>query len=68
MEKWKRGIPVLPGRYVCVVDDPHQGVVIMHHVLVNNHRDAVVVDDNRKYLIDKKNIRAYKSEIRKDQQ
>ena len=68
MEKWKRGIPVLPGRYVCVVDDPHQGVVIMHHVLVNNHRDAVVIDDNRKYLIDKKNIRAYKSEIRKDQQ
>lgn len=62
MERWNRGIPVLPGRYVCVVDDPHQGVVIMHHVLVNNHRDAIVIGENRKFLIDKENIRAYKGE------
>ena len=62
MKEWKRGIPVLQGRYVCVVDDPHQGVVIMHHVLVNNHRDAIVIDDKHKFLIDKKNIRAYKGE------
>ena len=37
-------------------------ILIMHHVLVNNHRDAIVIGENRKFLIDKENIRAYKGE------
>ena len=62
MNKWRRGFPVLPGRYVCVVDDPHQGVVIMH-VLINSHHDALV--NGRHIWIE--NIRAYKSDVTGDE-
>ena len=65
MDKWRRGFPVLPGRYVCVVDDPHQGVVIMH-VLINSRRDAIAYSGGHKTLIGRQTIRAYKRDERRE--
>ena len=66
MTRWKCGKPVLPGRYVCVVDDPHQGVVTMH-VLINSHHDAIAYSDGHKPLIGRQTIRAYKREERTEE-
>ena len=65
MDKWRRGFPVLPGRYVCVVDDPHQGVVTMH-ILINSHHDALACSGGNKTLIGRQTIRAYKRDERRE--
>ncbi len=57
MNKWTRGIPKEPGKYVCVVNEPRQGVVTMH-VMINSHLDAIV---DQKH-INLKWITAYKTE------
>ena len=65
MNKWTRGIPKKPGKYVCVVNEPHQGVVTMH-VMINSHHDAVAYSGGHKALIGKQTIRAYKREERRE--
>ena len=62
MTRWKCGKPVMPGRYICVVNDPHQGVVTMH-ILLNSHRGALV--NGRHIWIE--SIRAYKSDVTGDE-
>ena len=52
----------MPGRYICVVNDPHQGVVTMH-ILLNSHRGALV--NGRHIWIE--SIRAYKSDVTGDE-
>ena len=61
MTRWKCGKPVMPGRYICVVNDPHQGVVTMH-ILLNSHHGAIAFNDGHKALIDYNTIMAYKPE------
>ena len=65
MNKWTRGIPKKPGKYVCVVNEPRQGVVTMH-VLINSHHDAIAYSDGHKALIGRQTIRAYKRDERRE--